>query len=79
MDFHQDVVVSFQGLNRYISPTIYAGKENVPTWNYIAVQIHGSPEIISDKEGIKKILHSISLPIIFVRSFLEFHEISFLY
>lgn len=55
---NQDVVVSFQGPNRYISPTIYVSKENVPTWNYAAVQIHGSPEIITDKDGLKKILDS---------------------
>jgi transcriptional regulator len=51
-----NVLVSFQGPNRYISPVMYSGKNNVPTWNYAAVQIEGSPELITEGAEIKKIL-----------------------
>jgi len=51
------VIVSFQGPQRYISPSIYVKKDNVPTWNYAVVQIQGTPEIVSDQNGIKDILN----------------------
>jgi len=50
------VLVSFQGPNRYISPVMYVGKNNVPTWNYAAVQIEGAPELVTEGPEIKKIL-----------------------
>ena len=56
-NLREEVVVSFQGPNRYISPTMYAGKNNVPTWNYAAVQIKGKPELITSKTEIKQILN----------------------
>jgi transcriptional regulator len=37
---------------------MYAGKENVPTWNYATVQVSGRPEIITDKKGIQEILYA---------------------
>lgn len=52
-----EVLVSFQGPNRYISPTMYKGQNNVPTWNYAAVQITGKPEVITSGSQIKEILH----------------------
>ncbi|WP_413290683.1 FMN-binding negative transcriptional regulator [Bdellovibrio sp. HCB337] len=52
-----DVLVSFQGPQRYISPTIYVGKNQVPTWNYAAVQVHGVAEHFSDSESLKKVLN----------------------
>ena len=53
----EEVLVSFQGPHRYISPTMYKGKNNVPTWNYAAVQITGKPELITSGQGIKDILN----------------------
>ena len=37
----------FTGAHAYISPTLYEKRENVPTWNYIAVHAYGIPEIIT--------------------------------
>ena len=54
--FDGEVLVSFQGPNRYISPTIYINKLNVPTWSYATVQIRGTVEIVSDRDGLKDIL-----------------------
>lgn len=31
---------------------------NVPTWNYAAVQMRGTVELIQDQKGINDILHS---------------------
>lgn len=45
----------FQGPNAYISPTVYSRVENVPTWNYIAVHVHGQIRAI-DGEGDKHAL-----------------------
>ncbi len=52
-----EVMVSFQGPNRYISPTMYVDRENVPTWSFAAVQIQGAVEIISDGAGVSEILN----------------------
>ena len=44
-----DVLVIFQGPHTYISPTWY-NHVNVPTWNYQAVHLYGSPRIVSGDE-----------------------------
>jgi transcriptional regulator len=50
------VTVSFQGPHRYISPSMYVNRENVPTWSYAAVQVQGSAEIVADSQGLTEIL-----------------------
>lgn len=40
----------FSGAHAYISPTLYAKYESVPTWNYIAVHAYGTPKIITFKD-----------------------------
>lgn len=52
-----DVLVSFQGPQKYISPTIYKNKINVPTWNYAVVQIQGTAETFSDSQSLKELLN----------------------
>ena len=42
-----EVLVIFQGPHTYISPTWY-NHVNVPTWNYQAVHVYGSPRIVTD-------------------------------
>jgi transcriptional regulator len=44
-----EVLVIFQGPHTYISPTWY-NHVNVPTWNYQAVHVYGSPRIISARD-----------------------------
>lgn len=51
-----EILVSFQGPHRYISAGLYKNKLNVPTWNYAAVRIHGTAEIISRASDVKEIL-----------------------
>ena len=47
-----EVLVVFQGPDRYISPSWYATKREtgkvVPTWNYVMVQARGRPRVIED-------------------------------
>jgi transcriptional regulator len=38
-------LVIFSGPHAYISPSLYAQEESVPTWNYIAVHAYGTPTL----------------------------------
>ena len=49
------VTIAFHGPNAYINPNWYS-ENDVPTWNYIAVQATGFATVIEDVEGIKSIL-----------------------
>ena len=46
-------IAIFQGPQSYISPSWYATKREhgrvVPTWNYIAVHVHGTLEVVEDE------------------------------
>jgi transcriptional regulator len=42
------VLCIFQGPHAYISPTWYDSANMVPTWNYVAVHVRGTPRIIDD-------------------------------
>lgn len=46
----------FQGPQAYISPSVYPTKQEsgkvVPTWNYVIVQVWGTPIIIEDEHWI---------------------------
>jgi len=44
-------LVIFSEPHAYISPKFYNKKQNVPTWNYIAVHAYGSAKIISGEEN----------------------------
>jgi len=50
------VLVGFQGPDRYISPTWYVSPNEVPTWNYAAVEVRGRVELIREFSGIEEIL-----------------------
>jgi len=49
-------LISFQGVERYITPSWYPSKHAhgraVPTWNYIAVHAYGTPTIITDRKWL---------------------------
>ena len=51
-----DVLVVFSGENAYISPSLYEKKENVPTWNYMAVHASGKFRFNHSDELKEKIL-----------------------
>lgn len=52
----QEVLLIFQGHHGYISPSNYEKKENVPTWNYTAVQMRGTVTLKRDDEDALRIL-----------------------
>ena len=52
------LLVIFSGPNAYISPSLYEKKENVPTWNYIAVHCSGKVIFDQSEETKKKALES---------------------
>jgi transcriptional regulator len=35
-------LIVFVGPHAYVSPSLYASKENVPTWNYVSVHAYGT-------------------------------------
>ena len=41
----------FHGPHSYVSPTLYEGRENVPTWNYAVVHVSGRPVAIDDADA----------------------------
>jgi transcriptional regulator len=53
----KDVLVVFQGIDSYISPSWYASKREhgkvVPTWNYATVHVRGRVRVIDDPEWIR--------------------------
>ena len=55
-DGRQTGVIVFRGPHGYISPTWYAKKEAVPTWNFGVVHATGRPAAITDKEALHKLL-----------------------
>jgi transcriptional regulator len=43
-----DLLVSFVGPNAYISPSWYQTPNQVPTWNYVAVEVRGRVQVLDD-------------------------------
>ncbi len=50
----EEILAIFNGPHSYISPSWYQ-KENVPTWNYIAVHVYGKVKIIEGKELLESL------------------------
>ncbi len=53
----QQVLIVFSEPHAYISPSLYEKKENVPTWNYIAVHAYGHATLIENKDKVEQLLH----------------------
>ncbi len=51
----QDLGVTFQGEHAYISPNWYKTKEQVPTWNYQAVEVKGKATLLNTQETLEVI------------------------
>lgn len=51
-----ETLVVFQGPEAYITPSWYASKKEhgrvVPTWNYVVVQVRGTPRVIDDSKWL---------------------------
>jgi transcriptional regulator len=46
----------FQGPHHYISPSWYSSEPNVPTWNYVAVQVRGRPRMLDEAAEVEAML-----------------------
>lgn len=49
----REMLVVFQGPHGYISPGWYGDVQAVPTWNYTAVHLSGTAEILGDQENLE--------------------------
>jgi transcriptional regulator len=48
------VLAIFTGPHGYVSPTWYAERGGVPTWNYTVVHAHGSAQTVDDAERTRQ-------------------------
>ena len=48
--FNKKILVIFQEPHAYISPLLYGEKNNVPTWNYVAVHAYGKAKLFETAE-----------------------------
>jgi transcriptional regulator len=51
----------FTGPHAYISPLWYRTQPAVPTWDYVAVHIHGTLEAVTDLEDTSAILRALAV------------------
>ena len=53
----RELLVVFNGPDAYVSPSHYESTQAVPTWNYLAVHVHGVLELVEspeDKDALLK-------------------------
>jgi transcriptional regulator len=46
-----EILVIIQGPHDYVSPSLYAPGDLVPTWNHVTAHLYGTPEILSEEEN----------------------------
>jgi transcriptional regulator len=44
-----EAMVIFMQPHAYVAPRLYDSRQNVPTWNYVAVHAYGKPALIEDR------------------------------
>lgn len=44
-----EALVIFMQPHAYVSPRLYDSRQNVPTWNYVAVHAYGTPVLIEER------------------------------
>ena len=54
-----EAMAIFTGPHAYISPFHYQNEVSVPTWNYVAVHLHGKPIVVESKEGKVAVLRKL--------------------
>jgi transcriptional regulator len=55
---HKTLVV-FAGPHAYVSPSLYASRQSVPTWNYIAIHATGTLTLIEDEAGKEQLVRNL--------------------
>ena len=51
------ILLIFRAPDAYITPSVYVAEEDVPTWNYAAVHVHGVWRSIRDARETRRILN----------------------
>jgi transcriptional regulator len=59
LEKHPECLTIFHGAHSYISPSLYANRESVPTWNYAAVHLCGNARVFSSPEDLLGVLHEL--------------------
>jgi transcriptional regulator len=54
-----EVLAVFQGPHAYVSPAWYASP-GVPTWNYAAVHVHGTPRLIETESELESLVEQLT-------------------
>ncbi len=57
----KESLVIFSQPHAYVSPKHYEKELSVPTWNYLAVHVYGTPRILTDENEIEKHLDDLVL------------------
>ena len=53
-----EVLCIFAGPHAYISPSWYVSQHTVPTWNYAAVHVYGTPSLVNDPSQLGQIVQA---------------------
>jgi transcriptional regulator len=61
IDGTSEMLAVFSGPHAYISPRWYEASQAVPTWNYAAVHVYGTPRIIEDADSVREMLDRLIL------------------
>ena len=56
----RDALAIFSGPHGYVSPRWYAAASAVPTWNYVAVHVHGRARVVRDKARLVELVDTLS-------------------
>lgn len=54
-----DALVVFVGPHAYISPGWYENRVTVPTWNYAAVHVRGTPRLITGEDELRAVVEQL--------------------
>jgi transcriptional regulator len=56
IDGKTEMLAVFSGPHAYVSPRWYQPGPAVPTWNYVAVHVYGTPRVIDDAGRVRSLL-----------------------
>jgi transcriptional regulator len=56
----REVLVIFSGPHAYVSPSWYATRPAVPTWNYAAVHAYGTPRPIEEPDALIRLVGALT-------------------
>lgn len=55
----QKTLVVFPGPHSYVSPSLYASQQSVPTWNYIAIHATGTLHLVEEEAGKESLVRQL--------------------